>query len=75
MWFAKWFGGSQEDDAEPSEHPPHPAAARASNVVATPEHSSQPKTAPAAKLAPAKGFDPYNSGSFDKHKAWSRVIR
>jgi hypothetical protein len=73
MWFAKIFGG-REDDSEPSEFPPHPA-------------SNTPKAMPTTVRPPlnvadnkpkkgsAKGFDPYNSGSFDKHKAWERVIR
>ena len=72
MWFAKWFGG-RNDDSEPSEHPPHPAArtvkARPDDV--RPLNTSDTKKKPAA----GKGFDPYNSGTFDKNKAWERVIR
>jgi hypothetical protein len=71
MWFAKLFGG-REDDSEPSQHPPHPASA-AKEAPA----SVRPVTSKAAtkqKVA-RKGFDPYNSGSFDKNKAWDRVIR
>jgi hypothetical protein len=73
MWFAKLFGGDREDDSEPSEHPPHPAAVRTSKSASSeqpPQHNVTTK-----KAAPRKGFDPYNSGGFDKNKAWSRVIR
>lgn len=76
MWFAKLFGGRRDDDSEPSEHPPHPAA-NAPKAVAPTVHASQhnQKSSPAKKGQPAKGFDPYNSGNFDKNKAWERVIR
>lgn len=76
MWFAKLFGG-REDDSEPSEFPPHPAANApkpAAPSVQPSQHnekSSQPKKGATGK----GGFDPYNSGNFDKNKAWERVIR
>ena len=75
MWFAKLFGG-REDDSEPSEFPPHPAANSPKTIVPT-FHPSQhnENSLPAKKGRPAKGFDPYNSGDFDKNKAWERVIR
>jgi hypothetical protein len=73
MWFAKLFGG-REDDSEPSEFPPHPASntskAMPTNVRPAP---ANPGSKP--KKGAAKGFDPYNSGNFDKNKAWERVIR
>jgi hypothetical protein len=71
MWFAKFFGG-REDDSEPSEHPPHPVALpqKAAPSNARPVSKSENGKKPAAK-----GFDPYNSGSFDKNQAWERVIR
>ena len=77
MWFAKLFGGREDDDSEPSEHPPHPAASAAKTIApsvqASPntEKSSLPKRGQPGK----GGFDPYNSGNFDKNKAWERVIR
>jgi hypothetical protein len=75
MWFAKWFGG-REDDSEPSEFPPHPAAVTSKPAPVAVRPSSQHETkVPSKKGRPAKGFDPYNSGEFDKHKAWERVIR
>jgi hypothetical protein len=73
MWFAKFFGG-REDDSEPSEFPPHPAS---NTPKAMPTTVRPPLNAAAnqPKKGSAKGFDPYNSGSFDKQKAWERVIR
>ena len=47
--------------------------------LARAEHlKTQPApTAPARPAAPAKprntGFDPYNSGAFDRRKAWSSI--
>ncbi|HEY8538001.1 MAG TPA: hypothetical protein VIL28_03980 [Steroidobacteraceae bacterium] len=70
MWFAKWFGG-RKDDEEPSEHPPHPAA-RASKAR---HNTVRPSSHFEKKLNADKGFDPYNSGTFDKTKAWERVVR
>jgi hypothetical protein len=73
MWFAKLFGG-REDDSEPSEFPPHSASnspkAMPTNVRPKPTKADQKP-----KKGSAKGFDPYNSGTFDKNKAWERVIR
>jgi hypothetical protein len=74
MWFAKLFGGS-EDDSEPSEFPPHAAAeAKRPSVADRPSPQRQKNSAP-AKGHPGKGFDPYNSGTFDKNRAWEKVIR
>ena len=74
MWFAKWFGGS-EDDSEPSEFPPH-VAANSKTPTSTDRPQPQHKKASApAKGRPGKGFDPYNSGTFDKNRAWEKVIR
>jgi len=76
MWFARLFGSS-DDDSEPSEFPPHPAA----NVTKAPSDTSRPsartdlENSKKAHLPKGKGFDPYNSGSFDKQKAWERVLR
>lgn len=73
MWFAKLFGG-REDDSEPSEHPPHPAAS-ASKVMPSSVRPVDEKARSQRRPVAPKGFDPYNSGTFDKNKAWSRVIR
>jgi hypothetical protein len=73
MWFAKLFGG-REDDSEPSEHPPHPAASAMKEAPAN-VRSVTSKVVLKPKQVARKGFDPYNSGSFNKNKAWDRVIR
>jgi len=69
MWFAKWFRGrTKEVDTD------EPARFAAPNVSkpATPA----PVPPPRAANAPAvKGFDPYNSGSFEQRNAWERVSR
>jgi hypothetical protein len=67
-WFAKWFGGRNEDEdtdeparfAAPEIRPPQPSAAT---------------IAPKKQAASPKGFDPYNSGSFEKRHAWERVSK
>jgi hypothetical protein len=76
MWFAKLFGGREDDDSEPSEHPPHPAAGAPKPMApAVHPHNTEKSLLP-KKGQPGKGgFDPYNSGNFDKNKAWERVIR
>jgi hypothetical protein len=77
MWFAKLFGGSEEDDSEPSEFPPHAAAgSRTPALTDRPPPQHQKSSAPAkGRQGKGKGFDPYNSGTFDKNRAWEKVIR
>ena len=72
MWFAKFLGG-REDDSEPAAHPVQPAA-HARKVTPTNVRPVSDKSNAKPKAA-MKGFDPYNSGGFDKNKAWERVIR
>ena len=73
MWFAKWFGGrSDRSDDEPARYAP--VALR----PVTPVKRVQSKVggAPVSSAKQGKsGFDPYNSGSFDRNQAWERVIR
>ena len=73
MWFAKWFGGrrDEEDTDEPARFAP---------PVSTPTQPATPEAArpanPVKSPAPKqKGFDPYNSGSFERRSAWERVNR
>lgn len=73
MWFANLFGGRDAEgvDEEPTAAPP-PAA------VSTPAITRPPaQAAGAARLIDPKrkGFDPYNSGSFERRNAWERVGR
>lgn len=69
MWFAKWFRGRTADrheDDEPARFSaPTPSEARASKVHAVPELKM-------AAAKPRKGFDPYNSGAFERKNAWER---
>ena len=74
MWFAKLFGG-REDDSEASEFPPHPAAASLKPTPSSVRPVTHDKGSAPRKPASGKGFDPYNSGSFDKNRAWEKVIR
>lgn len=73
MWFAKLFG-RREDDSEPAEHSPHPVAVAPKAVPVAPSRAGKTGHAPKA-AAPKNGFDPYNSGNFDKNRAWERVLR
>jgi hypothetical protein len=74
MWFAKWFGGrrdEEEDTDEPARFaPPVPPPAQPANSAAA--RPADPVKSPAPKQ---KGFDPYNSGSFEHRNAWERVNR
>ena len=70
MWLGKWFGRSAEDDHandEPARFnaPQPPAQANA------PTRASGTTSAPRPK--PKKGFDPYNSGAFERKNAWERT--
>jgi hypothetical protein len=68
MWFAKWFGGRNE--VEDTDEPARFAA------PATPDPQQSAATiAPKKKARVGSGFDPYNSGSFEKRNAWERVSK
>ena len=68
MWFAKWFGGRNE--VEDTDEPARCAA------PATPAPQQSATTVVRTKKAPAgSGFDPYNSGSFERRNAWERVSK
>jgi hypothetical protein len=68
MWFAKWFGGRNEveDTDEPARFtaPPTRAAQR-----------SDTTSVRKSKTGSVKGFDPYNSGAFEKRNAWAKVSK
>jgi len=69
MWFARWFGGRSVRDRKP---------ARIAPVVSRPVIPAQRAPNVAAKTGSAnrqvkRGFDPYNSGSFDRNQAWERA--
>jgi hypothetical protein len=74
MWFAKWFGGrpevSEETD-EPARFAP-PTMRRPEEPADTTSRVRKPGPLAAA---PKKGFDPYNSGSFERRNAWEKINR
>jgi hypothetical protein len=68
MWFAKWFGGRSnelEDTDEPARFtaPPTRTQPSSTTIVRT------------KKTGSVKGFDPYNSGAFEKRNAWEKVSK
>lgn len=76
MWFARLFGGRDDRSAEeePCATPAPRPAAKAPAAAAKRPHS--PLTLqPSVTEAKRKGFDPYNSGSFERHNAWERTGR
>lgn len=84
MWLARWFGGRKaEADDEPARFaPPAPPvqpvnAAQAIGSAKRGIHAHGPAQRPAghATSKAKSGFDPYNSGSFERKNAWERVIR
>ena len=74
MWFARLFGG--RDTGSDDELPTATAPQR---PVGNPSATAPKAPAPTGTKAPAKkkstGFDPYNSGSFERHNAWERIGR
>lgn len=78
MWFAKWFGGRSDQDDEPARfapvapRPAAPAKRAQGNVSAA---KAPLGTKPDGTKQVKSGFDPYNSGSFDRNQAWGRVLR
>lgn len=68
MWFAKWFGGRNEveDTDEPARFTAPPARST---------QGSDTAIVRAKKTGSVKGFDPYNSGAFEKRNAWEKVSK
>lgn len=74
MWFARLFGGRRDngaDDELPTAVAPSRPVVNSSAATAERTPAIQNPVKPAAK----KGFDPYNSGSFERRNAWERVNR
>jgi len=70
MWFAKLFGGQAAvEDDEPARF-----SAPESLGTAPPAQRVRSTVKQVGKQAAKGGFDPYNSGSFEKGKAWERVV-
>lgn len=75
MWFAKLFGGRDDgsDDELPTAVAPPPPALTAPTAAAP--QPAEPVSAASAKAPKGKGFDPYNSGTFERQNAWERIGR
>lgn len=71
MWFAKWFGGRDEPDD--SDEPARFAAPEVTRTSRT--ETRRPAGVAGKPVAGKKGFDPYNSGAFERRKAWERITR
>jgi hypothetical protein len=72
MWFAKWFGGRSVEEDEPARFAP--AAPRPATPARHVQSNAGGATAGAGTKQVKRGFDPYNSGSFDRNQGWGRVI-
>jgi hypothetical protein len=72
MWFAKWFGGrdKEHEDDEPARFP---ASTAVQPSALSTRSASQIQSKPAGAMK--KGFDPYNSGAFERRNAWERTNR
>lgn len=75
MWFGKWFGRDAENEHENDEparfSAPQPPAETITSARTSSASMSTSKGAVRAK--PKKGFDPYNSGAFERKNAWERT--
>jgi hypothetical protein len=74
MWLARLFGGRKaEAEDEPARFAPsaRPVQPMKRSVPSAKRGIHANKVADKVK----SGFDPYNSGSFERNNAWERVIR
>lgn len=71
-WLAKWFGRwrDEHEDDEPARFPAPQNLKTASKKPASPPKVTASVRTPAQKK---QGFDPYNSGAFERHNAWERT--
>ena len=85
-WLARLFGGRKVHEDEPARFtPPASGPVRpmksssqfGPNKISSPKIGSPRRGIHADKVADKvkSGFDPYNSGSFERHNAWERVTR
>jgi hypothetical protein len=68
MWFGKWFGGRNE--VQETDEP----ARFAAPPTRDPQQSTTTRVGK-KKVRSGNGFDPYNSGAFEKRNAWERVSK
>jgi hypothetical protein len=73
MWFAKWFGGRETpvDDDEPARFAVVQTARPDQDTTSTTQ--SRTVTKRPRKAGKGKGFDPYDSGAFDRRNTWDRT--
>lgn len=75
MWLVRLFGGRKGKESErPARVAPH-ISDRPAPPVKRPLSVGNAKLGIHAGKATKHGFDPYNSGSFERGNAWERVIR
>jgi hypothetical protein len=85
MWFARLFGGRRKANEALQDEPARFAAPQHSNAPlrdkapasnrGRPGGSTEALQAAKPKSASSKGFDPYNSGAFERRNAWERIGR
>jgi hypothetical protein len=77
MWLARLFGGRKvKADERPARIAPRVTDSPAPPVKRPLSVGNAKRGIHADKVNKAKsGFDPYNSGSFERDGAWKRVIR
>jgi hypothetical protein len=77
MWLARLFGGRKvEEEERPARIAPRLTDSPAVPVKRPLSVGNAKRGIHADKVNKAKsGFDPYNSGSFERGKAWERISR
>lgn len=73
MWFGKWFGRQADDDHENDEPARFSAPQRTAETCASTRGTHTATSSAQAKPKNKKGFDPYNSGAFERKNAWERT--
>jgi hypothetical protein len=76
MWFARLFGGRPDEGKDDEQPTATPVVRPASSAAVTRPPAQPPVKGQNGKPSPkGKGFDPYNSGSFERRNAWERIGR
>jgi hypothetical protein len=72
MLFGKWFNRHRDEENDEPARFSAPQIVRPAEEDSTQTRGANPKP---AKPKPANGFDPYNSGAFERRNAWERITR
>lgn len=78
MWLARLFGGRKgKEEDRPARVAPRISDRPAPPVKRSPSVGNAKRGIHADQVSSKakSGFDPYNSGSFERNNAWERVIR